>query len=196
MRTTSLRMTAVRATGLEFVGQAVEPAGSGDCQSPGRCDGAIPCRAGFRACRFLGLSVPRTVRTHHGTGTTGHFGGLESPPNRQAGKPAPHPIAADACREPIEDLHERRARRSRRQAASVRRGPGPGAEAIAGDVAVVDVVPESAHDMEDLARAQEDRLKGFLPPPTSPTPARLATIETGPDRWGPCVPSLILILRD
>ena len=69
--------------------------------------------------------------------TAGHFGGLNSPPNRQAGKPALLPIAAGACREPSEDLHEQRARRSRRQASGVRHGPGPGAEAIAGDVAVV-----------------------------------------------------------
>ena len=48
-------------------------------------------RAGCRACRFRGLSVPRTVRTHHGTGTPDPPGGLESPPNRQAGKPALHP---------------------------------------------------------------------------------------------------------
>jgi len=125
------------------------------------------------------------VRTHHGIETTRHFGGLESPPNRQAGKPALLPIAASACREPSEDLHEQRARRSRRQASGVRHGSGPGAEAIAGDVAVVDVVPESAYDMEDFARALVDPLKGFLPPPTGPTPARLATIKIGPDRWKP-----------
>jgi len=47
----------------------------------------------------------------------------------------------------------------------------------------VDVVPESAYDMEDFARALVDPLKGFLPPPTGPTPARLATIKIGPDRW-------------
>ena len=49
----------------------------------------------------------------------------------------------------------------------------------------MDVVPESAYDMEDFARALVDPLKGFLPPPTGPTPARLATIKIGPDQWKP-----------
>ena len=62
---------------------------------PAPRDGAIPRRAGFLACRFRGLSVPRTVRTHHGTGTPGHLGGLESPPNWQAGKPALQPTTSD-----------------------------------------------------------------------------------------------------
>ena len=49
----------------------------------------------------------------------------------------------------------------------------------------MDVVPESAYEMEDFARALVDQLKGFLLPPTGPTPARLATIKIGPDRWKP-----------
>jgi hypothetical protein len=95
-RTCGSRRTS--GSSRELVGQAVEPAGSWDCQSQEYRDGDLPCRAGCRACRFLGLSVPRTSRTSQAPCTSGHFGGLESPPNRQAEKPALHPPTSDRRR--------------------------------------------------------------------------------------------------
>ena len=59
-----------------------------DAPTTGPHGGAIFCRAGFPACQFRGLSVPRKVRISRAPRTSEHFGGLESPPNRQAGKPA------------------------------------------------------------------------------------------------------------